>query len=379
MKIIIAPDSFKGSLSAVEVASTILSATRKIFPGASIECLPLSDGGEGLVESLVEATGGTKYYLEVTGPLVSKVKAFWGILGDGKTAVIEMAAASGLMLIDESQRNPLLTTSYGTGELIKAALDKGCSRIIIGIGGSATNDGGAGMAQALGAELNDEQGEPISPGGGELKRLAKIDIEGLDPRLKQVEIIAACDVSNSLIGPQGASYIYGPQKGATSSMIKQLDEALKHYSNVIERDLGIKVENIKGSGAAGGLGAGIMAFLNGSLIPGIDLVLDVIGIEEELSDCDLLITGEGRLDMQSTFGKVPIGVALRASKFGVPVVVLAGSVEKNIDQFHEQGVIACFPIVNEPMSLQEAMDNAPSLLEYTASQVLRLYKRASNN
>lgn len=379
MKIIIAPDSFKGSLSAIEVASAILSATRKIFPSASIKCLPLSDGGEGLVESLVEATGGKKYCHEVTGPRMSKVKAFWGILGDGKTAILEMAAASGLMLIDESQRNPLLTTSYGTGELIKAALDKGCLKIIIGLGGSATNDGGAGMAQALGAILIDEQGEPLKPGGGELKRLAKINIESLDPRLNQVKLIAACDVSNNLIGPKGASYVYGPQKGATSSMVIQLDEALKHYSNVIERDLGIKVKNIKGSGAAGGMGAGIIGFLNGLLIPGIDLVLDVIGIDEELSDCDLLITGEGRLDIQSTYGKVPIGVAMRASKFGVPVIVIAGSVENNNHHFHEKGIIACFSIVNKPMSLQEAMDNAPTLLEYTTSQVLRLFKRASNN
>ncbi len=379
MKIIIAPDSFKGSLSAVEVAESMSSVARKVFPKASIKCLPLSDGGEGLVESLVEATGGKKYFLEVTGPLGAKVTAFWGVLGDGKTAVIEMAASSGLLLVEESKRNPLLTTSFGTGELVKAALDEGCSRIIIGIGGSATIDGGAGMAQALGAKLVDEQGKAILPGGGQLRRLSKIDVDGLDQRIKNVEVVAACDVSNSLTGPQGASYIYGPQKGATPSMAKQLDEALKHYAGIIQRDLKVEVENIQGSGAAGGLGAGILAFLNGSLIPGIDLVLDAIGIEVELANCDLLVTGEGKLDIQSTFGKVPVGVARRAAKFGVPVIALAGSVEQESHLFHEKGITACLSIINEPMSLEKAMNNAASLIEFTMGEVLRLYKLSNVN
>ncbi len=376
MRIVLAPDSFKGSLSAVEIADSMARAVDKVYPHATIVKLPLSDGGEGLVESLVIATGGKIIKEKVTDPLGNQVEAFFGLLGDGRTGVIEMAAASGLPLVPENKRDPLIATTYGTGELIKMAIDEGCNRLIVGIGGSATNDGGAGMAQALGVKLLDKNGKSLPFGGESLISLEKIDIAGIDPRIQDTEILVACDVNNPLTGINGASHIYGPQKGANEETIRVLDAALGHYARILRRDLNIDVENIPGSGAAGGLGAGLLAFLNGRLIPGIDLVMDAVGMEKEFLECDLVITGEGKLDDQSVHGKVPVGVARRAIGHNVPVIVLAGCVEGNLELLHQEGITACYSIINGPMSLKEAMDNTAELVELAAAEVLRLWKES---
>jgi len=374
MKIILASDSFKGSLPAKDVVESMARGIKKVAPEAHLLRFPLSDGGEGLVDSLVSCTKGIKISEKVTGPLGDPVYAFWGIVDDGKTAVIEMAAASGIHLVPENKRNPLITTTYGTGELIKSALDNGCSRIIVGTGGSATNDGGAGIAQALGVKLLDNKGKSLSFGGECLKYLDKIDISGLDTRLEKVEIFVACDVNNPLIGPLGASYIYGPQKGATEDMVLKLDKALEHYASIILRDLGVDVKNISGGGSGGGTAAGLFAFLKGRLMSGIDLVIDVVGLEKELPGCSLLLTGEGALDAQSIFGKVPIGVARKAAKFNVPVIVLSGNIDDNREIFYREGIIGCFSIVNKPMSLQESMKRTAELVELVTIDILRVWK-----
>ncbi len=374
MKIILAPDSFKGSLSAAEVAESMARGVEKVFPNAQIIRLPLSDGGEGFVNSLVSCTKGITISEKVIGPLGDPVEAFWGILGDGKTAVLETAAASGIHLVTEKKRNPLITTTYGTGELIRCALIKGCSRIIIGTGGSVTNDGGAGIAQALGVKFLNCEDNSLPFGGGGLSHLDKIDVAGLDSRIKETEILVACDVNNPLTGPLGASYIYGPQKGATEDMVLELDKALDHYAAIISRDLGVEVKNIPGAGSGGGTGAGLLAFLKGRLMPGIELVMNVLGLEKELADCNLLLTGEGALDAQSVFGKVPIGVARKAAVFRVPVVVLSGKIDNDKEIFYNEGITGCFPIVNRPMSLQESMERAPELVESATVDILRLWR-----
>lgn len=374
MRVVIAPDSFKGSLSAWEVAQAVERGVKRAVPNCETVLVPLSDGGEGLVEALVEATEGTYHELQVKGPLGEPVWAKLGVLGDGETAVIEMAQASGLTLIPEETRNPLLTTTYGTGELIRLALDLGCINLIIGLGGSATNDGGAGMAQALGVQLLDDVGEEVGLGGAELARLASIDISGLDSRISEVKIQVACDVTNPLTGPQGASAVYGPQKGATPEMVEQLDKALANYAEVIRKDLGIDVEHVPGAGAAGGLGAGLLAFLKGELVSGIELVLNTVNFRAEADTADLVFTGEGKFDAQSAYGKVPIGVARACKPMGVPVVVLAGSVALDIEAVHDEGITACFAIANGPMTLAESMEQTAELLEFQAEQVMRLWK-----
>ncbi len=379
MKIVIAPDSFKGSLSASKVAESITLGINKVLPEAEIVELPLSDGGEGLVDALVKATGGETLYQQVTGPLGLPVDSFWGLLGDGKTAVIEMAAASGLNLVPKEERNPLKTTSFGTGELICSAVNQGCSKLIIGIGGSATNDGGVGMAQALGVRFLDEKGKELPFGGGELIRLNSIDTSRIDFCLKDIDVQVACDVNNPLTGCQGASYVYGPQKGATKAMVQDLDKGLKHYARILNKDLGIEIENIPGSGAAGGLGAGLMAFLNGKLTSGIDLVMEVIDFEKHLSHASLVFTGEGALDSQSLFGKVPVGVARKAKKNNVPVVVIAGSIIENLEIFHEEGITASFSIINKPLELKDALSKTAVLLELTVKEIMNLYVHLLNN
>lgn len=377
MKVLIVPDSFKGSLSAAAVASSIAGGLKKVFPAAKVKELPLSDGGEGLVDSLVKSTGGSVYHQRVKGPLFTAVDAFWGVLGDGKTAVIEMAAASGLLLVPEERRNPLYTTTYGTGELIKTALDQKCSKIIIGIGGSATNDGGLGMAQALGAKFLDAEGKEIGHGGGSLALLAGIDTTGIDARIKGLDLLVACDVNNPLTGPKGASAVYGPQKGATPEIVQQLDQNLSHYARIVARDLGADVEHVPGSGAAGGLGAGLLAFLNGKLRPGIEVVIETVSLDKELQNSDLVITGEGKLDHQTIYGKVPIGVARCARKHLVPVIVLAGNVEENLEYLHDEGIVAYFAIANKPLTLEESMQNAAKLLETTTLEIMHLWKYLS--
>jgi len=373
MKIVLAPDSFKGSLSSTEAAEAMARGVRKVLPEAELVLLPLSDGGEGLVESLVVASRGEVVECEVTGPLGTPVKAKLGLMGGGKTAVIEMAQASGLILVPEEERNPLVTTTFGTGELIAKALDLGCEHLIIGIGGSATNDGGMGMAQALGVRFLDEQGELLGSGGAELARLAEIDVSRRDPRLDEVRIEVACDVTNPLTGPQGASHIYGPQKGATPAMVELLDAALNRYDQILKRDLGKDVGRIPGAGAAGGLGAGLMALLGGKLVSGIELVLDVLDFEGKAEGADLVLTGEGRFDGQSAYGKVPMGVAKRSRALDIPVVVIAGTVLPSAEVLHREGVTAYFSILNRPLSLKEAMEDAAELLEQQTAQVIRLF------
>lgn len=373
MRIVIAPDSFKGSLSAFEVAEAMARGVKRVAPHAETVLLPLSDGGEGLVESLVEATAGTYHEFQVTGPLGDPVWAKLGLLGGGQTGVIEMAQASGLTLVPPHKRNPLITTTYGTGELIRHALDLGCRQLVIGIGGSATNDGGMGMAQALGVRFLDSQGKELGHGGGELARLAAIDMSGLDPRLADVEIEVACDVDNPLTGPTGASHIYGPQKGATPEMVAQLDKALANYAAVIRKDLEKDVEHVPGAGAAGGLGAGLMALLNGKLVSGIQLVLRVLKFEEQVQGAALVFTGEGKFDAQSAFGKVPVGVGRICRTLGVPVIVLAGTVTLDSEVLHAEGITASFSVLNQPMSLEEAMAQTAELVEFQTAQVMRLW------
>jgi len=326
MKIVIAPDSFKESLSAFQAARAIEKGFRDVFPEAEYVLIPMADGGEGTVQSLVDATGGTVIEKRVTGPLGEPVDAFFGLLGDGKTAVIEMAAASGLHLVPNEKRNPLLTTTRGTGELIRAALDKGVEHLIIGVGGSATNDGGAGMIQALGGRLLDQKRQEIAPGGGHLSELAEIDLSSLDSRLKKVKIDVACDVDNPLTGPNGASAVFGPQKGATPEMVRQLDENLSRFADVVEQTLEKPIRHVPGAGAAGGLGAGLLAFLDAELKRGVEIVLEAVQFQERVKDASLVITGEGRIDGQTISGKTPIGVAKAAKQYGIPVIGIAGFV-----------------------------------------------------
>ena len=372
MNIIIAPDSFKGSLPAVEAAEAIRQGIRAVMPTAETVGLPLADGGEGTAEALVTATQGRMLTAKVTGPMGEMVEASWGILGDDITGVIEMAAASGLPLVEPSRRNPLLATTYGTGELMRAALDAGCTKLIVGLGGSATNDGGAGMAQALGAELLDEQGRQIGRGGATLASLAKIKTGGMDERLKGLDVQVASDVDNPLCGPDGASAIYGPQKGATPEMVEHLDAALANYAEVVERDLKVEVKERPGAGAAGGLGAGLMAFLGAGMHRGVSLILEAINFEEYLAAADLVITGEGKLDAQVKFGKTLAGVGALAKRHNVPVVALAGNLDVDAEELQEIGITAVEPCVKGPTEEAEAMAKAAELVQEATERVMRL-------
>ncbi|SFR14181.1 MULTISPECIES: glycerate 2-kinase [unclassified Enterobacter] len=358
MKIVIAPDSYKESLSASEVAQAIEKGFREIFPQAHYVAVPVADGGEGTVEAMIAATQGSEQVARVTGPLGTAVDARWGMSGDGKTAFIEMAAASGLALVPPELRNPLITTSRGTGELILHALDHGARNIIIGIGGSATNDGGAGMVQALGAKLCDANGTSIGYGGGSLNTLNTIDISGLDPRLKACAIRVACDVTNPLIGEKGASRIFGPQKGATEALIVELDNNLAHYASVIKKSLRVDVKDVPGSGAAGGMGAALMAFLGAELRSGIEIVTEALNLEEHIHDCTLVVTGEGRIDSQTINGKVPMGIATVAKKYHKPVIGIAGSLTHDVGVVHTCGIDAVFSVLTSVTTLEEAFRGA---------------------
>jgi glycerate 2-kinase len=374
MKIVIAPDSFKESMTAAEVCSAVEAGFRKVLGDAEFVHVPVGDGGEGTVQSVVDATNGRIVEVQATGPLGEKVDAFYGLTGDGKTAVIEMAAASGLHLVPREQRNPLVTTTHGTGELILDALDKKVERIVLGLGGSATNDGGAGMASALGVKFLDVNGEELRLGGEALGELLTIDVSDMDQRLKSVTVDVACDVTNPLTGPLGASAVFGPQKGATPEMVGVLDESLKRYAAAVERNLGLQVNDLPGAGAAGGLGAGVVAFLDGKLQSGIDLVLDVISFGEAVRDADLVITGEGRIDSQTVHGKAPVGVAKRAKAVApsVPVVAIAGSIGPDYEAVFEHGIDAVFSVVNGVISLEEALANGSVNVEKTAENIARL-------
>ena len=374
MKIVVAPDSFKGSLTASEVSDAIEQGVREIFPEAEIVKIPMADGGDGTVQCLVNATGGEILREKVTGPLGDEVWASYGILGDKKTAVIEMAEASGLTLVPEDKRNPLITTTYGTGQLIKFALDQGCRKMIIGIGGSATNDGGAGMVQALGVKLLDKDGEEVGFGGGELKNITRIDINCIDERLFNTKVLVASDVSNPLCGPKGASRIYGPQKGATPEIIEELDESLAHFAEIIKRDLNKDIKDIPGAGAAGGLGASLMAFLDAELKPGIDIVIEIVKLEQAIKDANLVITGEGKIDSQTIYGKAPIGVAKIAKKYNIQVIAVAAIIGDDADIVHQHGIDNLIKVSEPPMNLDDSISNKVSLIKDRIKKSLRKLK-----
>ncbi|ABY93176.1 Glycerate kinase [Thermoanaerobacter sp. X514] len=373
VKILIAPDKFKESLSALKVADSIEKGILKVFPKAVIVKVPMADGGEGTVESLVDATGGKIIKTNVKDPLFRDIESFYGILGDGKTAVIEMAAASGLYLLKDYERNPMITTTYGTGQLIKDALDKGCRKFIIAIGGSATNDGGTGMATALGVKFYDKDGREIGLGGGELSKIYSIDTSNLDERLKECEFIVACDVANPLIGENGASRVYAPQKGATKEMVEVLDKNLEHYGKLLEKYFNKKIIDVPGSGAAGGLGAGLMAFLNAQLKSGIEIIIETLKLEEKIKEADIVISGEGKIDFQTAFGKTISGIAKLCKKHNKPLIVIAGTVE-DIEKLYEIGVSSVFSTMEKPMFLEDAIKNAPTLVEKSAERIFRLIK-----
>jgi len=369
MKIVIAPDSYKESLSALQVATEIEAGFREIFPDAQYVKLPVADGGEGTVEAMVAATEGKIVRLNVTGPLGKQVEAFYGLSGDESCAFIEMAAASGLELVPAAQRDPLITTSWGTGELIRNALDNGVQHFIIGIGGSATNDGGAGMVQALGARLLDKQGQQIGYGGGELTQLDSIDISQLDKRIRDCRFEVACDVTNPLTGDEGASAVFGPQKGATPQLVAQLDRALEHYAKIIQRDLDIDVLHVPGGGAAGGMGAALQAFCHAELRRGIEIVTEALGLDALVQDATLVITGEGRIDSQTIHGKVPIGVAKVAKRYNKPVIGIAGSLTEDVGIVHQHGLDAVFSVIYSICTLEEALDNAAENVRMTARNI----------
>lgn len=374
MRIVVAPDSFKGSVSAVGTAAAMEKGIKAVFPEAEVIQLPIADGGEGTVEALVTATQGTILHQEVVGPLSDKVKAFWGILGDGETAVLEMAAASGLPLVPEGRKNPLITTTYGTGQLIKAALDKGLRKIIIGIGGSATNDGGSGMAQALGAKFLDESGQELPMGGAALAQLAQVELTQLDERLKETVILVACDVDNPLCGSRGASAVYGPQKGATPEMVAQLDAALQHFASKVQPVVGKQVIDYPGAGAAGGLGAGLLLFTNAVLRPGVEIVLEALQFEKWVEGASLVITGEGRTDFQTAFGKAPVGVAKLAKRYKVPVVCLSGGLGQGYEDVLQQGIDGVTSISPGPISLEECISQGAQLIQKGTERLCQIVK-----
>ncbi len=376
MKVLIAIDSFKGSLSSLKASEAITKGIKEVDPNMETVALPLADGGEGTVEALVAATNGSIITTTVTGPLGGSVEANYGILGNQNTAVIEVAEACGLPLVPISHRNPAITTTYGVGELISDAVNKGCRDFIIGLGGSATNDAGVGMLQALGYRFLDEDYQEIGYGGIELMKLRHIDSSKVRPDLKESSFRIACDVHNPLYGPNGAAYVFGPQKGASSEMVEELDQGLKHFAAIVHKETGINFQHIAGAGAAGGLGAAFAGFLNSNMQSGIDLVLQVIRLAEQLKDVDLVITGEGKLDGQTSMGKAPVGVAAKASEQGIPVIALAGGTTKEAEVLNTLGVTSYFSIVNGPVSLEEAMrpENAYYNLKTSASQLLRLIK-----
>lgn len=376
MRVVIAPDAFKECASAQAVAVAVAEGWRRVYPEADVACVPMADGGEGTVDALVAATGGRFVKCVVTGPMGDPVEAAYGILGDGVSAVIEMASASGLPLVPPDKRDPERATSRGTGELIRHALESGVRRIMVGIGGSATNDGGAGMASALGYALLDGAGRPLVAGGAALVDLCRVDASGRHPALDGCEILVACDVDNPLCGPQGASHVYGPQKGATPEQVERLDAALCHFGSIVEAQLGAPVRDVAGAGAAGGLGAGLMAFAGGRLRPGVELVAEACGLAERIKGADLVITGEGRLDAQSARGKTPVGVARIAKRYGIPVIAVAGSLGVGWRELYAQGIDAAFSITPGPMSLSEAIGQAQRGLRDTAEAIARIWRKA---
>jgi glycerate kinase len=371
-KVAIAPDSFKGCMTAMEAASCIEHGLKRSLRGVTCRKLPMADGGEGTVQAIVDATGGTFVKRTVSDPLGRPIKAAFGLSGDGKTAVMEMAAASGLALLKPRERNPLKTSTYGTGELMRHALKLGVRKILIGIGGSATNDGGTGMARALGVRFLDSKGKLLDGDGATLHKVAQIDISKLDPRLKGVVVEVACDVDNPLTGRKGAAQVYGPQKGASPAMVKALDAGLKNLAGVIKSDLGVSILNAPGSGAAGGLGGGLMAFVNGQLRPGVDIVVDSVKLAKRMKGCDLVITGEGRMDHQTAYGKTPAGVAKTAKALGIPVIAICGCLGKEPEVVNTIGIDAFFSALEENVDEEDLAKRGPIMLANCAEQIGRL-------
>lgn len=372
MKILIAPDSFKGSLSALEVCNDIEIGIRKVSNDIDIIKVPMADGGEGTLEALVSSTNGRIYEKDVKDPLFRKIKGKYGILGDRNTCIIEMARVSGLPLLKEEERNPMNTTTYGTGELILEGLNQGCRNFIIGIGGSATVDGGMGMATALGVEFRDEKQNKLMGIGSSLSKVKFIDISKIDKRIKDSTFTIASDVDNPLYGKEGAAYIYGPQKGADENMVMELDKGLKNYSDIIKKDLGKDVKDIKGSGAAGGLGAGLMIFLNARMKSGIDIVIESTELEEKIKSVDLIITGEGSIDYQTQFGKTSYGIAKLGKKYNKKVIGICGSIGENVGVLYDHGFTSIFSIIDKPMTLKGSMEETPSLLQDAIENIIRL-------
>ena len=373
IKVVIAPQAFKESIGARDAAVAIQRGVLRAAPDAATTLIPVADGGDGTLAALIETTGGRFFDAPVIGPLGEDRVSRWGVMGDGRTAVIEMALASGLALVPEGQRDPCITTTYGTGQLIGAALDAGFDRIIVGLGGSATNDGGAGMAAALGARFLDSRGTALEPGGAALAHLAAVNTSGLHPRLADATIVGATDVTNPLCGDTGASAIFGPQKGATLQMVAQLDQCLMNFARVISADLGINVADSPGSGAAGGLGAGLLAFANADLRSGIDMVCDVLEFDQYVNSADLVITGEGRADRSTAFDKAPVGIARRARAQGVPTLLLAGSLGAGYEILYDHGIDAIVPIADQPMDLDASLARGGELLERAAERAVRLF------
>ena len=374
MKVVIAIDSLKGSLSSMEAGMAIKDGILAAKPDAEVIVKPLADGGEGTTDALIEGMNGERIDLTVTGPMHTPVDAYYGYLKDTNTAVMEMASAAGITLVPDSEKNPLLATSYGVGEMINDAIQRGCRNFIIGIGGSVTNDGGIGMLKALGVRFLDENDEDAGEGGQALAKVARIDVSGMNPLLKECHIQVACDVNNPLCGENGSTYVYGPQKGVTEDMKKTLDEAMAHFARVTSETLENDYLNTPGAGAAGGLGYAFLAYTGAALTPGIELILDAVGLEEELSSADVVVTGEGRLDFQTAMGKAPVGVARLAKKYNAKVIAFAGSVTKEATACNKEGIDAFFPILRSVCTLAEAMDPdaARNNMTATVEQVFRL-------
>ncbi|MFZ1456196.1 MAG: glycerate kinase [Saprospiraceae bacterium] len=372
MKVIIAPDSFKGSLTALEVAKSIEKGIKKVDANIETVIVPMADGGEGTVQSLIDASEGVMVAAKVHDPLLRPFKSFYGIMGDGKTAVIEMAAASGLELLKNDERNALKTSTFGTGELIKHAIDRGCTEIIIGLGGSATNDGGTGMAQALGVRFRDKKGKEQNMCGAELINIHTVDMSGLDARVKGINIIAACDVDNPLYGIKGSSNVYGRQKGASETDVQTLDKGLKHFSEIMKFGYGFDFSDYPGAGAAGGLGYGLMCFLGATLASGIETVMRATKFTKKIAGADFVFTGEGRIDSQTAFGKTPFGVAQVAKQTNIPVIAIGGSLGNGYKELYNKGFDGIFSIIDKPMTLTDALVNAEELVENMAESIMRL-------
>ena len=370
-KILLSPQEFKESLSGIEVAMAMKKGIRNVDKNVTIDLCPVADGGDGTLQTLVDITKGELIKQKVHNPLGKIIDAEWGKLGDNKTAVIEMAKASGLELLNENEKDPIKTSTYGTGELFKSALVHGIKDFIIGIGGSSTNDGGAGFASALGAKLLDSNNDVVIPSGETIGNISHIDISGLDKRLQEVKVRVACDVNNPLCGENGASNIFGPQKGANEKTIKILDKSLRHWAKVIKDQLTKDILNVPGSGAAGGLGAGLMAFTDAELSSGADIVLDYLNYEKKLEGVDLVIVGEGQTDRSTKFNKSPVAVSLRAKKYNIPVIVISGSLGNGYNELQNMGIHSFFSIVNTPMDLQYAINNAFELIEISTQEIYK--------